>query len=167
MDTGDRIVLDWESYDPMSEHANEAERLFDLGDTYSTKGAAALQADQLDQARDWFRQAVGAYEGALAVAPKDDHLLQCNLQLCIGAREYSLRDHDSALDRYNEVVRVMENRPDVAAGGEATEIHAQARLNRAECWLAQGDRIVAREEIEDVLAALPDHPYAKILLGRC
>ena len=53
------------------------------------------------------------------------------------------------------------------AHNEAAELYAQARLNRAECWLATGKREEARAEIEQVLSTDPEHPYAAMLLARC
>lgn len=145
----------------------EAERLFDEGDQFSTEGARALQQGKMQEGHEWFRKAIEAYETALDAAPEDDVLLVGNLELCIGARMYGLGDVDGAEARYEDVLGSLAGCPEIADGAEGTELFAQAKLNRAECRLAGGDAARARQEIEEVLELVPNHPYALMLLGRC
>ena len=147
--------------------ATDADELFDLGDEYSGEGARALQSGDVPGGQEWFRKAIVAYEAALKAAPERDTLLACNLKLCIGARLFGMGSHEDALAKYEEVISVLSGRPDLLGGEEGRDLHAQARLNRAEHRLGQGATDEALREIEEVLAELPEHPYATILLDRC
>ncbi|MHC4472057.1 MAG: hypothetical protein ACYTDY_02660 [Planctomycetota bacterium] len=146
---------------------DEANRHFELGDECSTSGAMALQTGNTDEGLDWFRQAIDAYEAALRAAPEEETLLVCNLKLCIGARQFGLGSVDEALARYEEALAALAGRADLTSEGEGLEILAQARLNRAECRLAKGQPGEALTEVDEVLALIPDHPFAKHLRERC
>ena len=64
------------------------------------------------------------------------------------------------------VIGTIEGNPEILEEEEGGEVHAQARLNRAEVNLTTGDYAAAKAEIEEVRAAHPDHVYAQILLER-
>ena len=139
----------------------EADRQFDLGDEYSTEGVQAMQAGDEEMKRAWFLKAIDAYSAALDATPPDDILTVGNLKLCIGARRLGLGELEAALALYAEALRGP------GAVLLPRQIHAQARLNRAECRLLLGDVAQARAEVREVLDAHPDHPYAQHLMERC
>jgi tetratricopeptide (TPR) repeat protein len=145
----------------------DEDRPFEAGDEYSRKGFQALQAGNREEAMEFYREAVEAYEAALAAAPGEDLLLVGNLKLCIGARRSALGEGDRALALYEEVIASLEGRPDLAAGEEGTELLQTARLNRADLRLGEGRTEEALREVEAILAEAPEHPYALHLLERC
>jgi hypothetical protein len=61
----------------------------------------------------------------------------------------------------------MTGRADLAENPHAAGLLAQARLNRADCRLSEGEFGQALEEVEAVLADFPDHPYGVYLRDRC
>jgi len=83
------------------------------------------------------------------------------------ADRFDVGDVDAALALYTEALAGLEAHPDLIADGEGAEVHAQARLNCAECRLARGEVEEARAEVEEILAADPEHPYAQHLKERC
>jgi hypothetical protein len=144
----------------------EADRLFELGDECSAKGARARQEGNAEEGRRWFLEAIDAYRVALKEAPPDDVLLVGNLKLCIGARQIGLGELDHALATCEEVIGELAARPDLISEGEGADLNAQARLNRAECRLIAGDVAAAQTEIHEVLAEFPEHPYGTVLKAR-
>ena len=145
----------------------DADRLFELGDDHSGQGARALQAGNVEEGHECFRQAITAYRAAFKAAPEDDVVLRANLNLCIGAREFGLGNLDTAAELFEEALQRLGERPDLTSEGEGAEILTQARLNRADHLVVIGSREKALAEVEAVLADDPSHPYALHLLLQC
>ena len=145
----------------------EADRLFDLGDEHSGEGARALQAGNVEEGHECFRQAITAYQAAIKAVPEDDVVLRANLSLCIGAREFGLGNLDIASERFEDALEWLRERPDLTSEGEGAEILTQARLNRADHLVVTGSREEALVEVKAILADSPGHPYALHLFVQC
>ncbi len=145
----------------------ETDRLFDLGDEHSGQGALALQAGNVEEGHEWFRQAIIAYRAALKAASEDQVVLRANLNVCIGAREFGLGNFDSAAEWFEKALKMLGERPDLTSEGEGAEILTQARLNRADHLVVTGSREQALAEVKAILNDIPNHPYALHLLLQC
>ena len=145
---------------------DDSGRYFETGDECSTRGVQALHKGDVDEGHEWFRKAIEAYQTALADAPPDDPVITGNLKLCIGARLSGLGRLDEALAHVEEVLGSLEGREALTAEGDGLDLLAQAKLNRAEIRLTEGNRDAAAAEVEEVAAIAPGHPYAEFLRER-